>query len=39
MLARSVGTEIKGKAGPHFFDWEEAQKGLKAPIQMAAETR
>lgn len=33
LLGDQVGREVKGKCGPHFFDWEEAQAGLRAPVQ------
>ena len=32
-----VGKEVKDACGPHFFDWEEAQAGLRAPVQDQAE--
>lgn len=35
-LGASVGATVKGKCGPHFFDWEEAQAGLRAPVQEKA---
>ena len=32
-LGTKIGDEVKASCGPEFFDWEEAQKGLKAPVQ------
>jgi porphobilinogen deaminase len=37
-LGRRVGDEVKAGCGPEFFDWEEAQQGLKAPVQEKAAT-
>eukprot|EP01025_Chloroclados_australasicus_P049994 TRINITY_DN5710_c0_g1_i1.p2 TRINITY_DN5710_c0_g1~~TRINITY_DN5710_c0_g1_i1.p2 ORF type:complete len:101 (+),score=10.53 TRINITY_DN5710_c0_g1_i1:434-736(+) len=34
-LGDRVGKEVKSQCGPEFFDWEEAQKGLRAPVQEA----
>lgn len=31
-----VGSEVKAQCGPEFFDWEEAQKGLRAPTPAPA---
>lgn len=35
-LGDRVGREVKARCGPEFFDWEEAQQGLKAPSQEKA---
>lgn len=35
-LGMRIGTEVKASCGAEFFDWEEAQKGLRAPIQEKA---
>ena len=35
-LGDKVGSELKEECGPEFFDWEEAQKGLRAPVQEKA---
>lgn len=32
-LGDRIGSELKAQCGPEFFDWEEAQKGLRAPVQ------
>lgn len=32
-LGGRIGSELKAQCGPEFFDWEEAQKGLRAPSQ------
>lgn len=38
-LGAKVGAEVKAQCGDEFFDWEEAQKGLRAPIQEAAQAQ
>lgn len=35
-LGARIGAEVKTQCGPEFFDWEEAQKGLRAPTPAAA---
>jgi hydroxymethylbilane synthase len=30
-LGSEIGSSLKAQCGPEFFDWEEAQQGLKAP--------
>lgn len=35
-LGKKVGGDLKAQCGPEFFDWEEAQKGLRAPVQEKA---
>jgi hydroxymethylbilane synthase len=35
-LGTKIGTDLKAQCGPAFFDWEEAQKGLRAPVQETA---
>jgi hydroxymethylbilane synthase len=35
-LGDRIGSELKAQCGPEFFDWEEAQKGLRAPVQEKA---
>jgi hypothetical protein len=35
-LGTRIGTEVKASCPANFFDWEEAQKGLRAPIQEKA---
>ena len=35
-LGDKVGSDLKAQCGPEFFDWEEAQKGLRAPVQEKA---
>jgi hypothetical protein len=35
-LGTRIGSELKAQCGPEFFDWEEAQKGLKAPVKEKA---
>ena len=35
-LGDRIGAEVKAQCGPEFFDWEEAQKGLRAPTPAAA---
>lgn len=32
-LGDRIGSKLKAQCGPEFFDWEEAQKGLRAPVQ------
>jgi hydroxymethylbilane synthase len=35
-LGTRIGSELKAQCGPEFFDWEEAQKGLRAPVKEKA---
>lgn len=35
-LGDRIGSDLKAQCGPEYFDWEEAQKGLRAPVQEQA---